>query len=454
LKFSNISVGKWHLGHYCPQCLPRNRGFDSFYGYLTGAEDYYKKTFCIPLVPNQRPPACGYDFYKNETGDPSANGTYSTFLYRDQVNALIDDHDKNAPFFLYLPFQSVHYPVMVPKNYSDLYPNVKDHRRRTYMGMVTAMDEAIGGIVKKLGDSGMLENTVFFYATDNGGLIGAGGSNLPFRGQKATLWEGGLRVPAFMSGPGVPRGKTYSNMMHIVDVQMTLLDLIGQKHSGEKPLDGVSHWAHIKAGVNKSGKIKFGAKSKSRTFRAIRSRTQRGKNFSLRSEWPKEAPRKEILLNIDRFFLRENNGEGPDPINFTEYPNPFFPNTSIHAAIVAEVDGITWKLLTGDPGCSLFNAPCNKTVPIPDPFPSVHLYNLDLDPYERENIFEQFPGMVMHLLERLSIYDENSYPTYYPPRDPAADPKLHGGYWGPWKEHPEHWPRSETLRQSENDVFA
>ena len=83
--------------------------------------------------------------------------------------------------------------------------------------------------------------------------------------------------------------------MHIVDVQMTLLDLIGQKHSGEKPLDGVSHWAHIKAGVNKSGKIKFGAKSNSRAFRAIRSRTQRGKNFSRRSELLKEAPRKEIL---------------------------------------------------------------------------------------------------------------------------------------------------------------
>ena len=46
-------------------------------------------------------------------------------------------------------------------------------------------------------------------------------------------------------------------------------------------------------------------------------------------------------------------------------------------------------------------------------------FSLDLDPYERENIFEQFPGMVMHLLERLSIYDENSYPTYYPPRDPG-----------------------------------
>ena len=74
------------MGHYCPQCLPHNRGFDSFYGYLTGAEDYYKKTFCIPLVPNQRPAACGYDFYSNTDRDPSANGTYSTFQFRDAAN--------------------------------------------------------------------------------------------------------------------------------------------------------------------------------------------------------------------------------------------------------------------------------------------------------------------------------------------------------------------------------
>jgi hypothetical protein len=74
-----FSVGKWHLGHYCPQCLPNNRGFDTFRGYLTGAEDYYKKTFCIPLVPNQRPAACGFDFYDNEDRMPKANGTYSTY---------------------------------------------------------------------------------------------------------------------------------------------------------------------------------------------------------------------------------------------------------------------------------------------------------------------------------------------------------------------------------------
>ena len=81
--------------------------------------------------------------------------------------------------------------------------------------MITAMDDAMGGIVDKLVETGMYENTVFFYATDNGGLVGAGGRNTPFRGQKATLWEGGLRVPAFMTGVGVPKQQFYTNKMHI-----------------------------------------------------------------------------------------------------------------------------------------------------------------------------------------------------------------------------------------------
>ena len=106
------------MGHYCPQCLPQNRGFDSFYGYLTGAEDYYKKTFCIPIVPNVHPAACGYDFYQNTTRDYAANGTYSTYQFRDAANHIIENHPKDKGMFMYLPFQSVHYPLMVPKNYS------------------------------------------------------------------------------------------------------------------------------------------------------------------------------------------------------------------------------------------------------------------------------------------------------------------------------------------------
>lgn len=274
---------------------------------MTGAEDYYKKTFCIPLVPNQRPAACGFDFYDNENRMPKANGTYSTYQvliylfihtiilkFADASREVIKSHEgSKTPFFLYLPFQSVHYPVMVPKNYSDLYPNEKNHTRKEYMGMVTAMDEAVGHIVDELKAAGAYENTLFFYATDNGGLVGAGGRNAPFRGQKATLWQGGLRVPAFISGPGVPSASNYKNMMHIVDVQMTLLDAIGHQRTGEKHVDGVSHWSAITAGDEKET-MDLLRRKRERTYDEVESRIQ--KKLAV------EKPRTEILDRILIFF--------------------------------------------------------------------------------------------------------------------------------------------------------
>jgi len=78
------------------------------------------------------------------------------------------------------------------------------------------------------------------------------------------------------------------------------------------------------------------------------------------------------------------------------------------------------------------------------------LFSLDTDPTEVNNVFDKFPSIVMTLLEKLSVYDKNSYPTFYPPRDPAADPVLHQGWWGPWKEKPNNWPRDGSLK---NDMI-
>ena len=75
-------------------------------------------------------------------------------------------------------------------------------------------------------------------------------------------------------------------------------------------------------------------------------------------------------------------------------------------------------------------------------FAELHVYSsLDTDPYEKNNIFEDNKDIVWTLLEKLAQYDANSVPTYYPDRDPAADPAAHDGWWGPWKAGPNNWPR-------------
>ena len=155
-------IGKWHLGFCNKKFWPQSRGFDTFYGYLTGHEGYYDHSH-----------DGGYDFRDGEQVAVEANGTYSTQLMAERAAAVIRDHDPAAPLFLYVAFQSVHggaeQPLEVPSQYLDLYPGVADPGRRAYLGMVSAMDEAVGGIVASLRDRGLYEDTVIVWLSDNGG---------------------------------------------------------------------------------------------------------------------------------------------------------------------------------------------------------------------------------------------------------------------------------------------
>ena len=151
-------MGKWHLGFCDKKFWPQNRGFDSYYGFLNGGQTYFSHTRDN-----------GYDFRDGEEVAWEANGTYSSYLLQQRAEAVIRNHDPATPLFLYVPFQSVHGPLEVPEVFTALYPEVEDAGRRTYLGMVTAMDEAVGGIVAALKDRGLYDNTVILWFSDNGG---------------------------------------------------------------------------------------------------------------------------------------------------------------------------------------------------------------------------------------------------------------------------------------------
>ena len=82
---------------------------------------------------------------------------------------IIENHDPNTPMFLYVPFQSVHGPLEVPKVYEDMYEHVNDEDRRKFLGMVTAMDDAVGNITQSLKTQGLYNNSVILWFSDNGG---------------------------------------------------------------------------------------------------------------------------------------------------------------------------------------------------------------------------------------------------------------------------------------------
>src|SRR5262249_40659760 len=152
---------------------------------------------------------------------------------------VIRENDGRKPFFLYVPFNAVHAPHQVPDNYKAPYAALPEPRR-TYAGMVAAMDEAVGQIIAALDEKRLRRNTLIIFSSDNGGPNpGRVTDNGPLRAGKATLYEGGVRVAACVNWPGrLKPGTVIDQALHIVDWYPTLLKLVGASLTQKLALDG------------------------------------------------------------------------------------------------------------------------------------------------------------------------------------------------------------------------
>ncbi len=234
--YETAITGKWHLGHFQPDYLPTRRGFDHQYGHYNGAIDYFTH------IRDE-----GFDWHKDDKVNRDEG--YSTHLLAKEAVRLIRERDKKKPLFLYVPFNAVHAPHQVPDKYKQPYAQLAEPRR-TYAGMVAAMDEAIGQIIAAIDESGMRKNTLILFSSDNGGpQPGKVTNNGKLRAGKATLYEGGIRVAACANWDGVIRAGTVVNEpLHIVDLYPTLLKLAGAKLEQKHALDGLGVWATITEG--------------------------------------------------------------------------------------------------------------------------------------------------------------------------------------------------------------
>lgn len=243
------AVGKWHLGHSSYDQTPTFRGFESFFGFYLGGQDY------VSHVDDDG----GYDmrFDKVEyCGDNCSHivderGNYSTHVFTREAIRVIQQHSTSSddsPLFLYLAYQAVHAPDEVPPHYIEPYLDKNwTALRKTYAGMLSAADEGIRNVTQALKDSNLWDDTLIIFTTDNGGPTDTcavqGSSNYPRRGGKCSCWEGGTRGDGFLSGPalknlGVFPGNLES-LFHVVDWLPTLAGIVNATPNG-KPLDGVN----------------------------------------------------------------------------------------------------------------------------------------------------------------------------------------------------------------------
>lgn len=235
--YKTAITGKWHLGLARRAYWPQSRGFDLAYGHLGGAINYFThKHEAYNLL----------DWYDQDTIPLKEEG-YSTDLIGDRASRIIGEHDfSKQPLFLYVPFNAPHGPLMAKPEDIKRYSHIKDEKRRTYCAMVACMDEQVGNIVQALKDKGVLDDTLIFFASDNGGPTNSGADNGPFRGGKGSPYEGGVRVPALIHWTAkLDGGRVYESPLHIVDLYPTLTALAGGSTEKCLPLDGIDVWSAI-----------------------------------------------------------------------------------------------------------------------------------------------------------------------------------------------------------------
>eukprot|EP00090_Calanus_glacialis_P012886 TRINITY_DN21515_c0_g1_i1.p1 TRINITY_DN21515_c0_g1~~TRINITY_DN21515_c0_g1_i1.p1 ORF type:complete len:501 (-),score=111.45 TRINITY_DN21515_c0_g1_i1:46-1548(-) len=250
--YSTHLVGKWHLGYCSTQYTPVERGFDTFFGEYAQQADHYTREHEI-----NKHIGSGYDLWRGSNVSHDGSGLYSTRLWEEETISVLGTLNNSKPWFLELALTAVHPPYQVPERFMQMYfqPG-RTYSQSQYQqdvirkGMVSAIDESVGRVIAKLKTTGMYNNTLVIFTSDNGS--GYRTANAPLRGKKGSVYEGGVRVPAFLHGPpltdhmNAEPGYTSTALTHITDWFPTLLKLAG--HNLTTKTDGVDLWPAISSG--------------------------------------------------------------------------------------------------------------------------------------------------------------------------------------------------------------
>lgn len=283
--YATALIGKWHLGSTA-KFHPLRRGFDEFFGFTHEGHYFVPPPYpgvttmlrrkALPFEVDPQPPSqqrwtstdgrtiltthMGHsepDYDANNPivrqSQPINETEYLTDAFAREAVNFIDRH-RERPFFLYLAFNAVHSPLQGADNYLQRFAHIEDIQRRIFAAMLLNLDDAVGKVMNKLQDTGLAKDTLVFFLSDNGGPTRElTSSNLPLRGEKGRLYEGGIRVPFLCQWPGkFASGQTVEQPVISLDITATALDVANA--ATDPKADGTSLVAAL---AGDAGKLSF-----------------------------------------------------------------------------------------------------------------------------------------------------------------------------------------------------
>ena len=246
--YHSIHIGKWHMGENASMG-PNAHGFDETLGFLQGGMMFLEAD--DPNVVNAQQDFDPIDQFlwaaapfgvSYNNGEAFKPATYVTDYFTDEALQAIKAN-KDRPFFMYLAYNAPHTPLQATREDYDALPQIKDHTRRVYAAMIRNLDRNIGRVLAELKAQGLDQNTLVIFTSDNGGAhyIGLDDLNKPYRGWKATFFEGGTRVPFFMQLPGViAPGSQFTAPVSHFDIFATSAALAGVQPPAARAVAGVN----------------------------------------------------------------------------------------------------------------------------------------------------------------------------------------------------------------------
>jgi len=424
LGYSCHMIGKWHLGDTTWSDTPLYRGFKTSFGIFSGSGDHYTHNYeaqkSLDLW-DQKTPRFDLSCWN---GNKCPNSSYSTHIFTNRAIEIIENSkDSTSPLFLYISFTSPHLPYQAPQDVIDLYNStISNPSRRVYVAMLHVLDNAIQNITKSLERNNMLNDTLILFMSDNGAMVdmkrdgtgGGMGSNWPLRGSKRTLYEGGVRVPAFITGSGISsnrKGQVLNGLFHISDWFPTLLTVAAKQIN--------SNWNWENVITYKSNEPIFGVGDGKDQWSYISGETD-------------IAPRNELLLETHELGSKTGNGNALIIGNWkillrTASLWPYSTN-------IGSNDGWFGGPNSSDPELGAYAVPIgvsnqNYTIKCPSP-PSDYissyacenkagvqkddisyacLFNLATDPCEQVDLSSQRPSLLTQLWNRLNFYRQKVY---------------------------------------------